>query len=97
MSIYLTTPRNLRMPNSNYNKGVRKERKLVNMARDMGLIAFRSAGSHSPIDVCIIDLAAKTIDFIQCKPDSWSEKQKKNLERNYFEVNGVFNVKFSVR
>jgi len=55
------------MPNKNYVKGVRFERKLVNQARAEGLIAFRSAGSHSPIDVVIIDKFKRKIDLIQCK------------------------------
>ena len=41
--------------NKNYLKGVRKERKIVNIARNEGKLAFRSAGSHSPIDVFILD------------------------------------------
>lgn len=72
------------MPNKNYVKGVRKERLLVNNARMIGEIAFRSAGSHSPIDVCTIDNVSKTIRFFQCKPESMSPKQK---EKIYEEVN----------
>ena len=41
-----------------YQKGADRERKIVNRAREKGHIAFRSAGSHSPIDVCIIDKKA---------------------------------------
>ena len=55
------------MPNKNYRKGYRKERQIVNEARERGCIAFRSAGSHSPIDVCIINKKYKTIQFLQCK------------------------------
>ena len=53
------------MPNYNYLKGVRKERKLVNDARAQGFLAFRSAGSHSPIDVVIIDPEHETIKLVQ--------------------------------
>lgn len=67
------------MPNYNYLKGVRKEREIVNKAREMGLIAFRSAGSHSPIDVCIVDVRNRLIRFVQCKPDSFTDKQKEKI------------------
>ena len=53
--------------NKNYLKGARLERKLVNTAREKGMIAFRSAGSHSPIDVTIIDPKNKRVRFIQAK------------------------------
>lgn len=39
------------MPNPAYLRGVRLERELVNLGRDHNWIAFRSAGSHSCIDV----------------------------------------------
>ena len=39
------------MPNSHYLRGVRLERELVNLGREHGWIAYRSAGSHSCIDV----------------------------------------------
>ena len=50
-----------------YRKGARYERKIVNSARSEGLISFRSAGSHSPVDVVIIDRDKKRVSFIQCK------------------------------
>ena len=53
--------------NKNYQKGVRLERKLVNQARNKELIAFRSAGSHSPIDVVILSPKTKRVWFIQAK------------------------------
>lgn len=84
------------MPNSNYKKGYRKEREVVNDARDVGLIAFRSAGSHSPIDVCIIDKKEKKISFIQCKPDTMSEKAKQRLKDEQVELNDEFMVSFDV-
>jgi hypothetical protein len=53
--------------NKNYQKGARLERRIVNTARSLGLMAFRSAGSHSKIDVCIIDTRHKKVRFIQSK------------------------------
>jgi|TARA_Y100000296_G_scaffold85617_1_gene122073 Holliday junction resolvase len=80
-----------------YQKGVRKERKVVNGAKEMGCIAFRSAGSHSPIDVTIIDIYSKTIRFIQCKSDSMPESAKKRLLAEYPELNTEeFKVSFEV-
>ena len=73
--------------NPHYEKGVRFERKIVNEARREGNIAFRSAGSHSPIDVCIINKESKTIYFYQCKNTISSQKKLKesfnNIEDNY--------------
>ena len=84
------------MPNSNYRKGYMKEREFVLKARSEGKISFRSAGSHSPIDVCIIDLKARTIEFLQSKPNSMPESQKKKLEQELKELNGGFSCSFKV-
>ena len=65
-----------KMPNKNYENGVRFERKVVNKARDLGLIAFRSAGSHSPFDVVIIDKSNRIINLIQCKKAKSYDKSK---------------------
>jgi Holliday junction resolvase len=83
------------MPNKNYLKGVRKERKIVNQARDEGLIAFRSAGSHSPIDVVIINKVTKTIRFIQCKPETMTRFMKMKLEKE-LNMYGTYEVFFEV-
>jgi len=85
------------MPNKNYLKGVRKERKLVNNARAEGKLSFRSAGSHSPIDVVIIDKKEKIIEFIQCKPDNMSNNAKLRLITEHKELNNIFNCSFTVK
>jgi len=82
------------MPNKNYQKGARKERKIVNAAREEGKIAFRSAGSHSIVDVCVIDMKNRKILFIQSKSKRLSAKEKeeyKELEKmtGTFEVEGL--------
>lgn len=85
------------MPNPNYIKGVLKERDIVNKAREEGLIAFRSAGSHSPIDVCIIDIKLRRVKFIQCKPENFPESKKKKLEQEFEELNNhIFSCFFEV-
>ena len=68
------------MSNKNYLKGVRLERQIVNHARKCGFIAFRSAGSHSPIDCTIIDPKTKRVRFIQAK----------NLKRSHKPLNAKF-------
>ena len=53
----------------------------MNLFRKEGHISFRSAGSHSPIDVVDIDHEFKIIKFIQCKPDSMSDKEKERIRK----------------
>ncbi len=40
---------------TNYQRGYEIERKIVNEHRKAGDIAFRSAGSHSPVDVVYVN------------------------------------------
>ena len=84
------------MPNKAYLKGVRKERKLVNRARANKLLAFRSAGSHSPIDVVIIDKYHRKVRFIQCKPDDMAQSAKERLYNEFYWLEGSFKVSFEV-
>ena len=79
-----------------YRKGADKERRFVKAAKEVGKIAFRSAGSHSPIDVCIIDRENKKVKFIQCKPTNFPESQKLKLENELNWLNDEFLVSFSV-
>ena len=84
------------MTNKNYIKGVKKERMYVNQARAKGLISFRSAGSHSPVDVVIIDIPNNVINLIQCKPSSMSNNKKKIIKDKYNNLNSSFLVTFDV-
>jgi Holliday junction resolvase len=84
------------MPNKNYIKGRRKEYKVVNEAKAKGCLAFRSAGSHSPIDVAIISPIEGRIWLVQCKSDNMPESEKKRLERTHKDLNGTFDVTFEV-
>jgi hypothetical protein len=85
------------MPNKNYIKGRRYEYKNMDMLWSIGChIVFRSAGSHSPIDVIGIDLEKKHIFFLQCKPESMSDNKKKELENKLKELNGRFTSTFEV-
>ena len=70
------------MPNRNYEKGRRYEYETVKKEKAEGCIAFRTAGSHSPIDVISIDMASRVILLIQCKTGKASQKKlKSNFER----------------
>ena len=84
------------MPNKNYVKGRRKEYKIRRQLQDKQYIAFRSAGSHSPVDVVGIHVGRKEISLIQCKPDSMSANAKKKLEEENAGLNGTFEVRFLV-
>jgi len=53
------------MPNKKYLRGYAKERELVLNYRKKGWESFRSAGSHSPIDVFACN--EKEIHLCQCK------------------------------
>lgn len=41
------------MPNTNYKRGYKVERDVVNQYRKLGHIAYRSSGSHTPFDVTV--------------------------------------------
>ena len=79
-----------------YKIGVSKERRIVNEARSRGFIAFRSAASQSPIDVCIISIAEKKIAFIQSKAGYISNAAKKRIMEPMKELTGAFQVSFEV-
>jgi len=84
------------MPSKLYVKGVRKERKYVNQARAEGKLSFRSAGSHSPIDVVIIDKIGKVIKLLQCKPESMNQAAKNKLYHEQADLSGQYWVQFDV-
>jgi len=81
------------MPNANYIKGIRFEREIVNKERKEGNIAFRSAGSHSPVDVVVIDKDFKQIWFIQAKT---GQKKHTKLEKEFNDVSSGWTVYFKV-
>ena len=83
------------MPNLRYNRGAKYEREIVNEAKARGCIAFRSAGSHSPIDVCIIDPTNCTIELIQCKLGRISKPQSERLYKEFgFLEKGMWKIIF---
>jgi hypothetical protein len=82
--------------NKFYVKGRRKEWNICHAARNQGHIAFRSAGSHSPIDVCVIDFHNKEIKLIQSKAGYFPETQKRRLLEQFKDLNGTYQVSFEV-
>ena len=57
---------------TNYDKGVRLEREVVQIFKEHGFIAQRMAGSHSPFDVVLIKETEENkkicfVAFVQCK------------------------------
>ena len=70
-----------------------KERQLVNQARNKGLIAGRTAGSHTPFDLFTIDQKNKTITFVQVKNKKVYGKEKQELKK-LEQLTGTYQVKF---
>jgi len=84
------------MPNRNYVNGRAKEYYIKKKEEKNGCLAFRSAGSHSPVDVVSINTTTKTIRLIQCKPKSMSENKKNKIKEENIGLNGSFQVSFEV-
>lgn len=83
----------------NYKNAANYERKIVKKAKAEGCIAFRSAGSHSPIDVCIIDTKERRIRLIQCKQKHGKETYnwlKKKIQEELKFIDGAYYVSTEV-
>ena len=85
------------MPNKQYTKGRRKEYAIVHNEKVLGRIAFRSAGSHSPVDVVFIDTQEHIIRLIQSKPDDYAPIAILRLMKLNERLNGTFKVIFQIR
>ena len=82
------------MPNKNYIKGRRKEYNICTQLKKQGyIIAQRTAGSHSPIDVIAIHKEKMEILFVQSKPEGYKEKKYDQ----WLWMNGYFKVRFEIR
>jgi Holliday junction resolvase len=71
------------MTNKNYQSGRRKEYKIKKQLEESGCIVLRTAGSHGFADLVAINIEERTIKFIQCKPDKFSESEKQKLLSQY--------------
>lgn len=80
------------MPNRNYINGRAKEYRVMNKFKQEGLVAFRSAGSHSPIDVIGINPLSKQIFLIQCKPKSMSDNKAQAILNDLKKLEGFYTV-----
>lgn len=79
-----------------YRKGYEKERRIVNNLKKEGWLAFRSAGSHSPIDVFALNPLTFEIKLIQSKSDKASESYKKRIFKEISKYEGDYVVKCEV-
>lgn len=84
------------MSNKNYKKGRAKEYRIMDKLRKDFDIVARTAGSHSKVDIFLINKKKKEIIFIQSKPESMSDNKKKELEKELKWLNGKFKVSFKV-
>ena len=86
------------MANQNYQRGARKEYRIVKQLREEGYdIVQRSAGSHSPVDVWAIDKKNKIILLVQVKPSDISKAKEKRLLEENRKLNGNYLVRYVVR
>lgn len=81
---------------NNYKRGRAKEYRIMKKAREEGMVAIRTAGSHGFFDVIAIDLARKRINLIQAKPKSISEKKKDEIYEENKKYKGMWEVDFWV-
>jgi len=85
------------MPNKNYVNGRNKEYKVCKQLKENGFdIAQRSAGSHSPIDIFAINRLTRVVKFIQCKPDNFSELNKKRIMEELGYLKDMWRVEFEL-
>lgn len=80
------------MRNTNYKKGYNKERRIVNQFRAAKCLAFRSAGSHSPIDVFVLDPLNHVIKLIQSKAGKISDLEKERILSDIKKFEGIYEV-----
>lgn len=83
-----------RKMNKNYQKGIRLERNIVNLARSKNMIALRSAGSHSPVDCVIIDQKRKIMYIIQAKAKKDAQQALKRKLEPFFNLTDEYLCKF---
>ena len=78
------------MVNKKYNKGYRFELEVKKFLEQQGFLVFRSAGSHSPVDLVAFKLIQPDIGnnfpeltpyFIQCKATQETYVPKRELKR----------------
>ena len=75
------------MPNKNYNNGRAREYKLMRKLEAEGYVCFRTAGSHTKVDILAFKPGSSCpyVRFIQSKKTGYlspqERKEKQELER----------------
>ena len=82
------------MVNRNYNKGRKFEYQVAKEYRAMGYISFRTAGSHSPVDVIAIHPKKKKMFLVQCKHGKIYKPEIARILADTKQLNGTFEVDF---
>ena len=83
-------------PRGRYRKGADEERRIVNLFRKQGCVALRSAGSHSPIDIVVVDHKIREIKLIQSKLGRLSLNEGSEIIDNGIKLNGTYRVVFEL-
>ena len=85
------------MVNRNYKNGRAKEYRIIEKLKKAGYdIVFRSAGSHSSIDIVAIRKSDTSIVFVQSKPKKFSKNKAQELCLENEWLNNRFFVSFNV-
>lgn len=69
-----------------YSKGRRKEYAVKKELEKEGYLVTRSSGSHGAFDLIAVHIPKRIIQFIQCKSDNFSKKEKRRLEEKYADI-----------
>lgn len=77
------------MPNPKYIKGRAFEYKIMKELEKDGYTCFRTAGSHSPIDIIAIHMDTGIIQFIQAKNHQYVQGEK--ALKKIYEAHAKFN------
>jgi Holliday junction resolvase len=87
------------MARTHYQRGADRERRILNKFLLNGWIGARSAGSHSIIDIWVLEPEEKKIVLIQSKLNGKENLSKPERERILTEgrkLNGTYEVEFQL-
>lgn len=84
---------------SKSRKGSDKERRILNKFKELGWIGARSAGSHSIVDIWVINPKTKEIKLIQSKlrgRKNLCNKERNSIIKEGEILNGIYEVRFEL-
>lgn len=84
---------------TNYARGRNKEYRIMRYWRGRGCLAIRSAGSHTPVDVIVINPYDKIIKLIQSKlhgQKNLSERKRNEIIAEGSKLEGDYKVLFEI-